>query len=590
MDRYDKDKIIGSGTFGNVYIIKSKLSRQAYVLKEVGLNSLSETEQQQALNEVSVLAKCKHKHIVRYKEAELDHDNKVLSIVMEYADGGDLFAAIQKQNGVPFSDHRVIKWFIEISLALQYIHHKNILHRDLKSQNVFLTKSKVIKIGDFGISRVLKGPEELAKTAIGTPYYISPEICQRKPYNYKSDIWALGCLLFEMATLEHAFQAQDFFHLVTLIIKGKRKDLPRRCGNLIRDLVSSLLKVDPDERPSTGEILSFPSLQSYLSEYMIDENVCESTLMNTMELNKRKGFHIFKDGVKRRASFSYLNPKESKQRTPLRVEPANIEPPIPRSNTNVRIESLKKLPRPIPQTKAQILRQKKHHVTYRSQSTKVPVQKDQSTQSSFTVSCETYNLLPSTSTTRSCLTKSEDSTLEANCGFHAKEHSILTPTNSLASTLSKIFSFSKFRRHSDDSKVVASPENPLRNISSGFIDSYDSSREGSMHHHCRHSQCYQCVLGIMWRNRIRSKARGSVDSDEYLELKEKLLMVFKKDLFNKVYESLMYDWELTHVNASNVFQGILSSLTYEQVQSLPLMMQLIQLDLLTRKKPACLSN
>lgn len=88
MDRYEKDKIIGSGTFGNVFLVKSKLSRQAYVLKEVSLNSLSESDQQQALNEVSVLAKCKHKHIVRYKEAERDLNQNILSIVMEYADGG----------------------------------------------------------------------------------------------------------------------------------------------------------------------------------------------------------------------------------------------------------------------------------------------------------------------------------------------------------------------------------------------------------------------------------------------------------------------------------------------------------------------
>lgn len=258
------------------------------------------------------------------------------------------------------------------------------------------------------------------------------------------------------------------------------------------------------------------------------------------------------------------------------------EPPRPKSNQKVCIESLKQPARPIPLTRAQNLRQK--HVTHRSQASKLPVQstpltQDQSTQSSFTVSCDTYNL-PSHSTSRSFLTKSEDAILDDKCDCHAKGKSINVANNTVPSTFNKLFSFARFRRNSDDSKVVKSSENPLRNASSGFIESYDSSREVSVHEHCRHTQCHRCVLGMLWRNRIRPNARGTVDTDEYFELKDKLLLVFKNDLFNKVYDSLRYDWELTHANASNVLQDIQSSLTYEQVQSLPLMMQLIQLDLL----------
>lgn len=95
-----------------------------------------------------------------------------------------------------------MQWFIQICLGLNYIHSKRILHRDLKSANIFLTSTNCIKIGDFGIAKVLQGTFEAALTVIGTPYYMSPELCHNKPYTLKSDIWSLGCLLYEMVALK----------------------------------------------------------------------------------------------------------------------------------------------------------------------------------------------------------------------------------------------------------------------------------------------------------------------------------------------------------------------------------------------------
>ncbi|CAL1261352.1 unnamed protein product [Larinioides sclopetarius] len=327
MSRYDKEKVIGSGTFGNVWLVKSKLSRHSYVLKEIDLRSLNETDRQHALNEVSILSKCKHKHIIRYKDAVIETD-LTLSIVMEYAEGGDLYSAIMKQRGVPFSEHRIISWFIQICLALQYIHYQNILHRDLKSQNIFLTRNKMIKVGDFGIARVLRNPEELAKTAIGTPYYLSPEICQRKPYNHKSDIWALGCILFEMTALEHAFQAVDFIHLVSLILRGKRKELPSHCSSIIKDLVKDLLEFDPEKRPSTEVILAYPLLQPYLSEYMLTHGSRESFLpvLISPKESKIRGYSVsdifenLRHGTKKRRSSSTSEMNQTKDRMEIFAE------------------------------------------------------------------------------------------------------------------------------------------------------------------------------------------------------------------------------------------------------------------------------
>eukprot|EP00953_Heterococcus_sp_UTEX-ZZ885_P030029 15888-Heterococcus_DN1.PRE.1 len=128
---------------------------------------------------------------------------------MDYADGGDLYGYLKGRKGVPLAEERVIDWFVQITLALKHIHDRKILHRDLKTQNIFLTLGRVVKLGDFGIAKVLANTMDHARTAIGTPYYMSPEICQERRYNHKSDMWSLGCVLYEMAALRHAFEGAD---------------------------------------------------------------------------------------------------------------------------------------------------------------------------------------------------------------------------------------------------------------------------------------------------------------------------------------------------------------------------------------------
>merc|ERR1719476_1256008 len=122
---------------------------------------------------------------------------------MDYADGGDLHQRIQRQkpSSKLFPEDKILKWFTEAGLALKYLHDKHVLHRDFKSQNLFLTAQDRLRIGDFGISKVLENTCAFAKTTIGTPYYLSPEICMERPYTFSSDIWALGCVLYELGAL-----------------------------------------------------------------------------------------------------------------------------------------------------------------------------------------------------------------------------------------------------------------------------------------------------------------------------------------------------------------------------------------------------
>ncbi|XP_066920328.1 serine/threonine-protein kinase Nek5-like [Clytia hemisphaerica] len=179
MERYCKIKVLGHGAFGKAWLVSCNKTQQAFVVKEISIPALKERDKQSAINEVKILATLKHKNIILYKEAFVNE--QCLCIIMEYADDGDLAEKIRKQNGVLFMEFQIIDWFVQILIAVKYIHSLKILHRDLKSQNIFLTKEGFVKIGDFGVSRCLEGGLNQAQTAIGTPYYLSPEICQQKP-------------------------------------------------------------------------------------------------------------------------------------------------------------------------------------------------------------------------------------------------------------------------------------------------------------------------------------------------------------------------------------------------------------------------
>lgn len=189
---------------------------------------------------------------------------------MDYADGGDLYTKIaqQKKIGKGFDEEQILDWFLQICLALKHIHSQRILHRDLKTQNIFLTSKGDVKIGDFGIARVLQHTYDVAQTAIGTPYYLSPEICQEKPYNQKSDIWSIGCILYEMLTLRHAFDANSMKSLVLKILKGTFPPVPEIYSTDMRALVAEMLIKDPAKRPSIRQILEKPFLKQRINSLM----------------------------------------------------------------------------------------------------------------------------------------------------------------------------------------------------------------------------------------------------------------------------------------------------------------------------------
>ncbi|XP_039723457.1 serine/threonine-protein kinase Nek4 isoform X4 [Pteropus medius] len=202
---------------------------------------------------------------------------------MGFCEGGDLYRKLKEQKGQLLPESQVVEWFVQIAMALQYLHEKHILHRDLKTQNVFLTRTNIIKVGDLGIARVLENHCDMASTLIGTPYYMSPELFSNKPYNYKSDVWALGCCVYEMATLKHAFNAKDMNSLVYRIIEGKLPPMPKDYSPELAELIRTMLSKRPEERPSVRSILRQPYIKHQISLFL------EATKAKTSKNNIRNG-------------------------------------------------------------------------------------------------------------------------------------------------------------------------------------------------------------------------------------------------------------------------------------------------------------
>merc|ERR1719456_196006 len=241
----------------------------------IDISRCTAKEKSDALREGQLLKTLKHPYIVRYRESFLE--DGWLCIVMDYCEGGDLCQRIKeaKAKNQPFSEDQVTRWLTQATLALKYIHEKHILHRDLKSSNFFLSKSGNLKMGDFGIAKVLESTAACAKTQIGTPYYLCPEICKGKPYSFGSDIWAMGCILHELCALRVPFDGHDLKSLIQRITKAPTPDLPSAYSKDLQDLLNKLLNRNPGLRPQADDILEIPVVRDMVRKINKQESESE---------------------------------------------------------------------------------------------------------------------------------------------------------------------------------------------------------------------------------------------------------------------------------------------------------------------------
>jgi tRNA A-37 threonylcarbamoyl transferase component Bud32 len=269
--KYKRIKYLGKGSYGAAILVQLRANEsKKFVIKEIVIGHLQESEQAAAKKEAEVLHQMQHSNITMYIESFVESSK--LYIVMEFADGGDLSNTIsqRKKTNQYWQENELMRILVQICLALKHVHDQNILHRDLKSQNIFLTTKGIVKLGDFGIAKVLDATEDQAKTQIGTPYYLSPEICESSPYGRSSDVWSLGIVLFELLCLELPFQASSLPVLVSRIISGDPNwgKVPSHFSKSIMQLTTSMLEKNPQSRPTLKQVVSTDFLKSHISKLL----------------------------------------------------------------------------------------------------------------------------------------------------------------------------------------------------------------------------------------------------------------------------------------------------------------------------------
>lgn len=258
-EQYRRLKEIGCGAFGSAYLVQRRDTKDVFhVAKTIKLPHLSEEEQETAQQEARYLQQLSHPNIIAYVACLLEE--RRLHIIMEYADRGDLAAKIlrRREEQRPFSESSVMRYFVQIAQALEHIHAHQLLHRDIKPQNIFLAgPEEQVKVGDFGVARVID-QSRAAHTQIGTPHYMSPEVINTEGYGTKSELWSLGVVAYELMALHVPFKAPSLPGIALQIVGATPEPLPTRYAAALRCTTMSLLEKEPQQRPTLKELLRSP--------------------------------------------------------------------------------------------------------------------------------------------------------------------------------------------------------------------------------------------------------------------------------------------------------------------------------------------
>ena len=276
---FKKERVIGKGSFGSVYLVRRLEDNKIYALKTVILDKLNKKEQENSVNEVRILASIHNPFVIGYKEAFFDESNNALNIVMEYADDGDLQTKIKKMRheGGFFKESLIWEYAIQMIKGLKALHDKKIMHRDLKSANIFLfKKNHLCKLGDMNVSKVIK--DKVLLTQTGTPYYASPEVWRDESYSYKSDLWSIGCVIYELCEQHPPFLGKNLDELFEEVCKGKPKRINRIYSDDLWKMIMMLLQTDVNKRADCD---------TFLNSKLVKDKINEINMKQKLNLNEK---------------------------------------------------------------------------------------------------------------------------------------------------------------------------------------------------------------------------------------------------------------------------------------------------------------
>ena len=259
MEDYTLESELGHGAFGVAFLALRNSDRRQCVVKRIKMREMSKRDALAAEREVTVMQKVAHPNIIGYYDSFVSQEN--MHIVMEYADGGTLYTVLRSAlHTGPLAESSVLAYFAQLLAAVRCLHQNHILHRDLKSPNVFLTSDNMVKLGDFGLSRVLAS-NSFAKSTVGTVPQLSPELCKGKPYGTECDVWALGCLLYEMTHRRNAFKEHSLPATVMKIMRGDfALDATQPYSDAIVRIIEGCLEVSTERRSTLDELVRHPLL------------------------------------------------------------------------------------------------------------------------------------------------------------------------------------------------------------------------------------------------------------------------------------------------------------------------------------------
>ena len=309
MEKLDTIKLIGQGSYGKVFHMRDIKTQKNYALKKINL--VNNKDNKSIMTELQILRYHNCKYLLNFHYCYIDKN--YLCIITDLYQKGDLLGIVKKmkQNKKYLNENFIWKVFLDLCLGIYYLHHHNIIHRDLKSANVFIDDKNKAYLGDYGVSKIL-GNVSITDTQIGTPYYMSPEICNKNNYDKKVDMWSLGCILYEMIVLDNPFiKSKTMYTLCRKITSGNfPKIYSKRYSKDLLQLIDYLLEINPKKRFSIEKILDLNSVKKKLKKYNYQEEI----------LNKNEipiVIEIPKNLTEWKRKIEILNLKEKSKQKPI---------------------------------------------------------------------------------------------------------------------------------------------------------------------------------------------------------------------------------------------------------------------------------